>query len=123
MIEQNEDKLMLMASIDRGFKFESQILAAAYDLQKYKEKHKEDKSVSDLEQSLMFAITHSQIDDVVENQIEYYLSLYNLKETLGFEEKEKLIELREGILALLEMGVFCNPGVFKEFEEKGGSVT
>lgn len=120
MIEKNEDKDYLLDSLERGFKFDSQILAFAYELQTYKEKYGSDQETQLLENQFMNTIIQGDTELLVENQIEYYLSLLEVKDTLCFEEKEKLEELYEGVHALLKMGVSCNPEILKLFQETRG---
>jgi hypothetical protein len=113
----DEEKKFVISAIESGFVNSSRIVGVAYALDKFNKMEPEATFLPDLEEKFKLVVRDSGLSDILEDQIDYYLSLVNYDGELTWEETEKIDELEVGISKLLELGIPCDEKFSVIFEE------
>lgn len=104
----DDSKEIVIDTLAAGFANESRILGVAYALNDFGKCGMDSDELSELERRFVSAVQESNFVGILENQIDYYVSLVDYDGKLIWEEKEKVDELEVGIAKMLDLGIACD---------------
>ncbi len=116
MNEYEEDLNLLKSDFKKGFSLGYQAVGVGCALSLFDLKYSDNDVIEALRIEYKEVLDKSNLDRVVEDQIDYFVELVEQESTLIFEEKEKMEELYLGIKEMLKIGVVCDPFFQDKFD-------